>query len=75
MEIAPGSTGATVRNSLYRSQRAISDKHDTPESYNDLIALKLRLDQLENENLALKTQVNQLIMSLSKTLLRGAVKS
>lgn len=44
------------------------------DAHSDVFALKLRLEQLENENVALKIQVNQLIMTLSKTLLRGAVK-
>lgn len=57
-----------------RMHRAFSGGNG-PDTYSDAFALKLRLEQLENENLALRTQVNQLIMSLSKTLLRGAVKS
>jgi hypothetical protein len=38
----------------------------------DMVTLRLRLRELESENLALKTQVNRLVVSLSKTLLREA---
>lgn len=74
-EPAPDFADAAVRNLPCGSHAATSDKNGAHASYSDLIALKLRLGQLENENLALKAQVNQLIMSLSKTLMRGAVRS
>lgn len=38
----------------------------------EVATLRHRLKELESENIALRTRVNRLIMSLSKTLLRDA---
>lgn len=50
--------------------------HEVPDDpgveHIDMVTLRLRLKELESENLALKTQVNRLVVSLSKTLLRTA---
>lgn len=74
MERAPRVAGPAAELPSCPLQRSLSSDESTAAS-GDVFSLKLRLKQLENENLALKIQVNQLIMSLSKTLLREAVKS
>ena len=73
-ETTPDNAAAAGQMSAPRLHGAFSHGEDS-DAYSDVFVLKLRLGQLENENLALKTQVNQLIMSLSRTLLRDAVKS